>query len=97
MDKKDKAVEEMMSNIHEEMLTYLEEGKDIFEIGAAYLGMARWIYVTALGREQAAEVFKDAVNANSVVLMQQLNAVKALVAEDPGRVAQVIKRWINEE
>ncbi len=28
---------------------------------------------------------------------QQLNAVKALVAEDPGRVAQVIKRWINEE
>jgi flagellar M-ring protein FliF len=27
---------------------------------------------------------------------QQLNAVKALVAEDPGRVAQVIKRWINE-
>ncbi|ACR11256.1 flagellar basal-body MS-ring/collar protein FliF [Teredinibacter turnerae] len=28
---------------------------------------------------------------------QQLNAVKGLVAEDPGRVAQVIKRWINEE
>jgi len=28
---------------------------------------------------------------------QQLNAVKGLVAEDTGRVAQVIKRWINEE
>ncbi len=28
---------------------------------------------------------------------QQLNAVKGLVAEDGGRVAQVIKRWINEE
>lgn len=28
---------------------------------------------------------------------QQLNAVRGLVAEDPGRVAQVIKRWINEE
>jgi flagellar M-ring protein FliF len=28
---------------------------------------------------------------------QQLNAIKGLVAEDPGRVAQVIKRWINEE
>lgn len=28
---------------------------------------------------------------------QQLNSVKGLVAEDPGRVAQVIKRWINEE
>lgn len=28
---------------------------------------------------------------------QQLNSVKALVAEDAGRVAQVIKRWINEE
>ncbi|MDZ7923102.1 MAG: flagellar basal-body MS-ring/collar protein FliF [Marinagarivorans sp.] len=28
---------------------------------------------------------------------QQLNAVKGLVAEDPARVAQVIKRWINEE
>lgn len=28
---------------------------------------------------------------------QQLNAVKGLVAEDAGRVAQVIKRWINEE
>ena len=28
---------------------------------------------------------------------QQLNAVKGLIAEDPGRVAQVIKRWINEE
>ena len=27
----------------------------------------------------------------------QLNAVKGLVAEDAGRVAQVIKRWINEE
>ena len=28
---------------------------------------------------------------------QQLNAVKGLVADDPTRVAQVIKRWINEE
>jgi flagellar M-ring protein FliF len=28
---------------------------------------------------------------------QQLTAVKGLVAEDAGRVAQVIKRWINEE
>ncbi len=28
---------------------------------------------------------------------QQLNAVKGLVAEDAGRVAQVVKRWINEE
>jgi flagellar M-ring protein FliF len=28
---------------------------------------------------------------------QQLNAVKGMVAEDAGRVAQVIKRWINEE
>ncbi len=28
---------------------------------------------------------------------QQLNSVKGLVAEDAGRVAQVIKRWINEE
>lgn len=28
---------------------------------------------------------------------QQLNAVKGLVAEDAARVAQVIKRWINEE
>lgn len=27
---------------------------------------------------------------------QQLNAVKGLVAEDAGRVSQVIKRWINE-
>lgn len=28
---------------------------------------------------------------------KQLNAVKGLIAEDAGRVAQVIKRWINEE
>lgn len=28
---------------------------------------------------------------------QQLNAVKGLVADDAGRVAQVIKRWINDE
>lgn len=28
---------------------------------------------------------------------QNLNAVRGLVTEDPGRVAQVIKRWINEE
>ncbi|WP_086932500.1 flagellar basal-body MS-ring/collar protein FliF [Agarilytica rhodophyticola] len=28
---------------------------------------------------------------------QQLNAVKGLVAEDAGRVAQVLKRWISEE
>lgn len=27
----------------------------------------------------------------------QINAVKGLVAEDAGRVAQVVKRWINEE
>ena len=26
---------------------------------------------------------------------QQLNAVKGLIAEDPGRVAQVVKRWVN--
>jgi pantothenate kinase len=73
MNKQDKAVEEMMSNIHEEMLTYLEEGNDIFEIGAAYLGMARWIYVTALGREQAAEVFKDAVNAKGITFSLPMN------------------------
>lgn len=28
---------------------------------------------------------------------QHLNSVKGLVAEDPGRVAQVIKRWVVEE
>jgi flagellar M-ring protein FliF len=28
---------------------------------------------------------------------QLLNAVKGLIAEDPGRVAQVIKRWVNED
>lgn len=28
---------------------------------------------------------------------QMLNTVKGLVAEDPGRVSQVIKRWVNEE
>ncbi|MFT6389818.1 MAG: flagellar M-ring protein FliF [Cellvibrionaceae bacterium] len=26
-----------------------------------------------------------------------LNSIKGLVAEDPGRVSQVIKRWVNEE
>lgn len=26
---------------------------------------------------------------------QQINAVKGLIAEDPGRVAQVVKRWVN--
>jgi flagellar M-ring protein FliF len=25
---------------------------------------------------------------------QQLNAIKGLIAEDPGRVAQVVKRWV---
>lgn len=28
---------------------------------------------------------------------QQLNAVKGLVADDPGRVAQVVKSWINKD
>ncbi|AQZ95002.1 flagellar basal-body MS-ring/collar protein FliF [Halopseudomonas phragmitis] len=28
---------------------------------------------------------------------QQLNAIKGLVAEDPGRVAQVVKEWINAD
>jgi len=28
---------------------------------------------------------------------QLLNAIKGLIAEDPGRVAQVIKRWVNED
>ncbi len=28
---------------------------------------------------------------------QQLNAIKGLLAEDPGRVAQVVKEWINED
>jgi len=27
----------------------------------------------------------------------QLNAIKGLVAEDPGRVAQVVKEWINAD
>jgi flagellar M-ring protein FliF len=27
----------------------------------------------------------------------QLNAIKSLVAEDPGRVAQVVKEWINAD
>lgn len=28
---------------------------------------------------------------------QQLNAIKGLIAEDPGRVAQVVKSWINRD
>lgn len=28
---------------------------------------------------------------------QLLNSIRGLVAEDPGRVSQVIKRWVNEE
>lgn len=28
---------------------------------------------------------------------QRLNIIKGLIAEDPGRVAQVVKRWVNEE
>ena len=28
---------------------------------------------------------------------QQLNAIKGLLAEDPGRVAQVVKEWINSD
>lgn len=28
---------------------------------------------------------------------QQLNAIKGLIADDPGRVAQVVKKWINRE
>jgi flagellar M-ring protein FliF len=28
---------------------------------------------------------------------QQLNAIKGLVADDPGRVAQVVKTWINKD
>ena len=28
---------------------------------------------------------------------QQLNAIKGLLAEDPGRVAQVVKEWINAD
>lgn len=28
---------------------------------------------------------------------QQLNAIKGLVADDPGRVAQVVKAWINKD
>ncbi|MBF3262140.1 flagellar basal body M-ring protein FliF, partial [Pseudomonas aeruginosa] len=27
----------------------------------------------------------------------QLNAIKNLVAQDPGRVAQVVKEWINAD
>ena len=27
----------------------------------------------------------------------QLNAIKTLVAQDPGRVAQVVKDWINSD
>src|SRR5690606_5543991 len=27
----------------------------------------------------------------------QLNAIKGLVADDPGRVAQVVKEWINAD
>jgi flagellar M-ring protein FliF len=28
---------------------------------------------------------------------QQLNAIKGLIAEDPGRVAQVVKKWVNKD
>ena len=43
--------------------------------------------------------------ANAAVLLpppgagyeQQLNAIKGLLAEDPGRVAQVVKEWINSD
>lgn len=27
---------------------------------------------------------------------QQLNAIKGLIADDPGRVAQVVKKWVNQ-
>ena len=28
---------------------------------------------------------------------QQLNAIKGLIADDPGRVAQVVKKWVNKD
>jgi flagellar M-ring protein FliF len=28
---------------------------------------------------------------------QQLTAIKGLIAEDPGRVAQVVKKWVASE
>jgi flagellar M-ring protein FliF len=28
---------------------------------------------------------------------EQLNAIKGLIADDPGRVAQVVKQWINRD
>jgi flagellar M-ring protein FliF len=27
----------------------------------------------------------------------QINAIKGLIADDPGRVAQVVKKWINRD
>ena len=28
---------------------------------------------------------------------EQLNAIKGLIADDPGRVDQVVKKWINRD
>src|SRR5690606_35002930 len=28
---------------------------------------------------------------------EQINAIKGLIADDPGRVAQVVKQWINRD
>ena len=28
---------------------------------------------------------------------QQINAIKGLIADDPGRVAQVVKKWVNRD
>ncbi|WP_233468395.1 flagellar basal-body MS-ring/collar protein FliF [Zooshikella ganghwensis] len=61
----------------------------------------------AFGELSGAEISQDQVSLSgggSMLLPgphegyeQQLNAVKGLVAEDPGRVAQVIKQWITED
>ncbi|WP_027707615.1 flagellar basal-body MS-ring/collar protein FliF [Zooshikella ganghwensis] len=61
----------------------------------------------AFGELTGAEISQDQVSLSgggSMLLPgphegyeQQLNAVKGLVAEDPGRVAQVIKQWITED
>lgn len=57
-----------------------------------------------LGYDGLSDETVTLTGANSLMLAgpeegyeQQLNAIKGLIADDPGRVAQVVKSWINKD
>ncbi len=84
--------------VEQVMGEFVEIVGDQTSLGVGSDAYIRKMLTAALGEDKAGNLIdRILLPSPSEGYDAQLNAIKSLVAEDPGRVAQVVKEWINAD